>query len=114
MLAQGFVSRIAVLAASVALFCGAARAAEAEVQLVIKNHRFEPAELKVPVGQRVKLIVHNQDSTPEEFESHSLNREKVIPAGVKATIFIGPLKAGRYNFFGEHNESTAKGGVIAE
>lgn len=114
MLAQGFVSRIAVLASSGALFCGAARAAETEVQIVIKNHRFEPAELKVPVGQRVKLIVHNQDSTPEEFESHSLNREKVIPAGAKATIFIGPLKAGRYNFFGEHNESTAKGGVIAE
>jgi len=114
MLAQGSVSRIAALAASVALFCGAARAAETEVQLVIKNHRFEPAELKVPVGQRVKLIVHNQDSTPEEFESHSLNREKVIPGGAKATIFIGPLKAGRYNFFGEYNEATAKGVVIAE
>lgn len=114
MLAQGFVPRIAVLAASGALFCGAARATDTEVQLVIKNHRFEPAELKVPTGQRVKLIVHNQDSTPEEFESHSLNREKVIPAGAKATIFIGPLKAGRYDFFGEYNEAMAKGVVIAE
>jgi plastocyanin len=114
MLAQGFVSRIAVLAASLALSCGAARAADMEVPLVIKNHRFEPAELTVPVGQRVKLIVHNQDSTPEEFESHLLNREKVIPAGAKATIFIGPLKAGRYEFFGEYNEATAKGVVIAE
>ena len=111
---QGFVLRIAVLAASVVLSCGAARAADREVQLVIKNHRFEPAELKVPVGQRVKLTVHNQDSTPEEFESHSLNREKVIPAGAKATIFIGPLKAGRYNFVGEYNEGTAKGVVIAD
>jgi plastocyanin len=111
---QGFITGMAVLTASTVLFCGAARAADTEVQLVIKNHRFEPAELKVPVGQRVKLIVHNQDSTPEEFESHSLNREKVIPAGAKATIFIGPLKAGRYNFFGEYNEATAKGIVIAE
>lgn len=93
---------------------GPAWAAEPELLLVIKNHRFEPAELKVPGGQRVKLVVHNQDSTPEEFESHSLNREKVIPAGSKVTIFIGPLKPGRYAFFGEYNEATAKGTVVVD
>ncbi|MBX3604328.1 MAG: cupredoxin domain-containing protein [Piscinibacter sp.] len=93
---------------------GPALAAEPELSLVIKNHRFEPGELKVPAGQRIKLVVHNQDSTPEEFESHSLKREKVIPGGAKATIFIGPLKPGRYTFFGEYNEATAKGAVIAE
>jgi plastocyanin domain-containing protein len=91
-----------------------AQAAEPEIALVIKNHRFEPSELKVPANQRVKLVVHNQDSTPEEFESHSLNREKVIPGGAKATIFIGPLKPGRYTFFGEYNEKTAQGAVVAE
>ena len=93
---------------------GMAIAAEAEALLVIKNHRFEPTELKVPAGQRVKLVVHNQDSTPEEFESHTLNREKVIPGGAKATIYIGPLKPGRYDFFGEYNEATAKGVIVAE
>lgn len=91
-----------------------ASAAEPEQLLIIKNHRFEPAELRVPAGQRVKLVVHNQDSTPEEFESHDLNREKVIPPGAKASIFIGPLKTGRYNFTGEYNEATAKGVVVAE
>ncbi len=88
--------------------------AETEVALVIKNHRFEPAEIKVPAGQRVRLTVHNQDATPEEFESHSMNREKVIPPGAKAVIFIGPLKKGKYEFVGEYNEATAKGVVIAE
>lgn len=92
----------------------AAQAAEPEMTLVIKNHRFEPAELKVPAGQKIKLVVHNQDTTPEEFESHSLNREKVIPAGQKATIFIGPLQPGRYGFYGEYNEKTAQGTVVAE
>ena len=101
-------------ALSLSLLASLASAAEPELQLVIKNHRFEPVELKVPAGQRIKLVVHNQDATPEEFESHSLNREKVIPAGAKATIFIGPLKPGRYDFFGEYNEATAKGAVIAE
>lgn len=85
-----------------------------EVPLTIKNHRFEPAEVRVPAEQKVKLIVHNQDSTPEEFESHELNREKVIPGGAKTTIFIGPLKPGKYPFFGEFNEKTAQGVVIAE
>ena len=93
---------------------GAVQAAEPEALLVIKNHRFEPTELKVPSGQRIKLVVHNQDSTPEEFESHSLNREKLIPGGAKATIYIGPLKPGRYVFFGEYNEATAKGAVVVE
>lgn len=101
-------------ALSLSLLAALAAAAEPELQIVIKNHRFEPVELKVPAGQRIKLVVHNQDATPEEFESHSLNREKVIPAGAKATIFIGPLKPGRYDFFGEYNEATAKGAVIAE
>lgn len=99
---------------AVGVMAGDALAAEPEVLLVIKNHQFEPSELKVPVGQRVKLVVHNQDATPEEFESHSLNREKVIPAGAKATIYIGPLKPGRYSFIGEYNEATAKGVVVAE
>jgi plastocyanin len=88
--------------------------AEPEALLVIKNHRFEPAEVKVPAGQRVKLTVHNQDATPEEFESHKLNREKVVPPGAKVVIFIGPLKPGRHEFFGEYNEATAKGVVVAE
>lgn len=96
------------------LLATTASAAEAETVLVIKNHRFEPAELKLPAGQRVKLIVHNQDATPEEFESHSLNREKVIPGGAKAVIYIGPLKRGRYEFHGEYNEATAKGAVVVE
>ncbi|MCC4113831.1 cupredoxin domain-containing protein [Aromatoleum toluclasticum] len=86
----------------------------AEIQLAIKNHRFEPAEVHVPAGQKVKLMIHNQDSTPEEFESHELNREKVIPGGAKTAVFIGPLQAGKYPFFGEFNEATARGVVIAE
>lgn len=102
----------ALIAAS--LVAAPALSAEPELLLVIKNHRFEPAEIKVPAGQRVKLVVHNQDSTAEEFESHDLNREKIIPPGAKATLFVGPLKPGRYTFAGEYNEATAKGVVIAE
>lgn len=114
MRALRYLPSIAAVVACLALMEGPAHAADPEVLLVIKDHRFEPAELKVPSGQRIKLVVHNQDGTPEEFESHPLNREKLIPGGVKATIYIGPLKAGRYEFFGEYHEATAKGVLVAE
>lgn len=102
------------IAMQACLVISMAQAADNEVALTIKNHLFTPAEIKVPANQRIKLSVHNQDNTPEEFESHSLNREKLIPAGAKAVIYIGPLKPGRYDFFGEFNPSTAKGVVVAE
>ena len=81
--------------------------------IVIKDHRMSPAELEVPAGMKIKLLVDNQDPTPEEFESHSLNREKVIPGNAKATIFIGPLKPGSYEFFGEFHQATAQGRIVA-
>jgi len=98
---------------SLLLASSAALAAD-EMTLTIKDHRFVPAELKVPAGKKIKLIVENQDATAEEFESHDLNREKVIAPKSKATIFIGPLKPGTYKFYGEFNQATAQGTVIAE
>lgn len=84
-----------------------------EYTLVIKDHRFDPKELTVPAGMKIKLVVDNQDASPEEFESPSLNREKVVAGNSKITVMIGPLKPGRYPFVGEYNEKTARGVVIA-
>lgn len=92
----------------------AALAADPEFRLAIRDHRFEPAELRVPARTRVKLVIHNQDATAEEFESQALNREKVIAPGARATIFVGPLEPGRYPFVGEFNEKTARGVLVAE
>lgn len=86
----------------------------ADYVVIIKNHKFQPAEITVPAGTKIKLIVDNQDATPEEFESHELNREKIIAGNSKATIFIGPLAPGRYPFFGEFNEATAQGVIIVK
>ena len=91
-----------------------ALAAEPEFTLVIKEHKFEPAEVRIPANTKVKLIVDNQDGTAEEFESKDLKREKVIPPKSKGTVLIGPLKPGRYAFVGEFHESTAKGTIIVE
>ena len=91
-----------------------AQAQQHEARLVIRDHKFEPAELNVPAAQKIKLLVENQDATPEEFESSELNREKVVVGKGTITIFIGPLDPGRYPFFGEFHMDTAQGAVIVK
>jgi plastocyanin len=92
---------------------GAAPAAdEARFELTIRNHRFEPAELTVPAGQRLIITVHNEDASPEEFESSALNVEKVVSAGRQVIVRVGPLTAGRYEFIGDFHRDTAKGALV--
>lgn len=82
--------------------------------LTIRNHQFEPTELQIPAGEKIELKVTNADPTPEEFESLSLHREKVVPGGQTVSIYIGPLPAGRYEFFGDFNPKTARGWIVAK
>ena len=90
------------------------RAETPEFTLVIESHRFIPAELTVPAGQKIRLSIENRDPTPEEFESYDFNREKIVPAKGRISLFVGPLKPGRYKFFGEFNPDTAQGILIAK
>ena len=104
-----------ITALATAMAATAALAAEKpEFTIVIKGHKFQPAELTIPAGVKVVLIVDNQDSTPEEFESHELQREKIIPGNTRAKVFVGPLEAGSYPFFGEFHEATAQGKLIVK
>ncbi len=91
------------------------RAAEpAPIEVTIKDHRFEPAEITVPAGQAVRLHVRNLDASAEEFDSPALKVEKVIAANGAAIVHLRPLKPGRYAFTGEYHEDTARGTVVAQ
>ena len=85
---------------------------QSEYTIVIKDHQFSPEELTVPKNQKIKLIIENQDSTAEEFESYDLNREKIVDGNQKITVFIGPLNPGTYEYFGEFHQETAHGTII--
>jgi Cupredoxin-like domain len=92
-----------------------ARAAEeGGYVLTIKDHRFDPEELNVPANTKVALTVRNPDPTPEEFESTELRREKVVAGGQEITVYVGPLRPGRYEFFGDFNPKTARGHIVAK
>ncbi|MGB1548657.1 MAG: cupredoxin domain-containing protein, partial [Alphaproteobacteria bacterium] len=82
--------------------------------ITIKDHRFNPVDLEIPAGKKVKLVIKNLDSTPEEFESHELGREKIILGGREGVVYIGPLDPGTYTYFGEFNPETAQGRIIVK
>ena len=102
------------LAAALLVAAGTVLAQDPEVRLAIRDHKFEPSEITVPADKKVKLVIENQDPTAEEFESYELNREKVVPAKGTISVFVGPLKAGRYPFFGDFHKDTAQGVLIAK
>lgn len=83
-------------------------------ELTIKDHKFEPAELKIPANEAAILVVKNLDDSPEEFESHKLKIEKILTGGGEGKFRLRPLEAGEYKFEGEFNPKTAQGVIIAE
>ena len=107
-------SRLLLSLALILAMATSASAQDPAFMLVIKDHQFQPTEIEVPAGQKIALTVKNNNSTPEEFESTELRREKVVPGGEQITVYIGPLKPGKYEFFGDFNPKTARGHIIAK
>ncbi len=111
---------VAVFAALVAFggwaFVSAVQASdeEHEVEISIKDHKFEPDALKLPTGKPIKISIKNLDASPEEFESSDLGFEKVIAGNSGAIVRLKPLKPGTYMFIGEYHQDTALGHIVAE
>jgi heme/copper-type cytochrome/quinol oxidase subunit 2 len=84
------------------------------IELTLKDHKFEPAEIRAPAGQAITINLKNADASPEEFESSALRVEKIVTPNGKITIKLKPLAAGRYPFMGDYNEKTAQGVLVVE
>ena len=89
-------------------------AAMPEYTVVIKEHRFDPVQTVIPADTKVKLVIDNQDTAIEEFESFELNREKVVLGKHKTVVFVGPLKPGSYKYFGDFHKDTAQGTIVVK
>ena len=95
---------ILLAALSAGLVLSGAQVAAADtpsVTLTLKNHRFTPSSFSVPAGQKVKIVLVNQDVATEEFDSHDLQVEEVVTPMGRISFTIGPLKPGQYSFMGE-------------
>jgi plastocyanin len=84
----------------------AALADDPSFSIMLKNNQFVPSEVQIPAGIKVKLVVHNDNPTPSEFESTQFHREKVVPPGQEITVFVGPLDPGSYEFFDDFHPQT--------
>jgi plastocyanin len=109
---------LSILALAIALAAGVAAPALADdatqVQLSLKDHKFEPAESTVPAGKPIVIQLANQDATPAELESKELRFEKVVAGGGSITVKVRALKPGRYRFFDDYHEVTTQGFLIAQ
>ena len=105
------------LLAAIALLpvAGVANAQSAtEIQLSYKDKKFDPAEVSAPANTPIVIKLKNLDAKPMEFESKTLHVEKVVAANTDAVINVRAQKPGRYEFFDEYNEKTARGALVVK
>lgn len=88
--------------------------ADGQIEVILKNHVFQPSEIRIPPDTPIQLLVKNQDATADEFDSTALRIEKVIGGGSQGIVRLRGLKPGRYPFMGEFHAATAQGVVIVE
>ena len=107
-----------ILALAIALAAGVAAPARADdelqVQITLKDHKFEPAESTVAAGKPIVIHLANQDPTPAELESKELRIEKVVAGGGAIIVKVRALKPGRYRFFDDYHEATTQGFLVAQ
>jgi hypothetical protein len=90
-----------------------AQEAATTIQISVKNHRFQPAEIHAAANKPIILRIKNLDATPMEFESVTLRVEKVVAGNSEGIIRLRALSPGRYDFFDDfHPES--RGTLVAQ
>jgi hypothetical protein len=85
-----------------------------EIQLSYKDKKFDPAEISAPANTPIVIKLKNLDAKAMEFESKTLHVEKVVAGSTDATINVRAQKPGRYEFFDEYNEKTARGALVVK
>ena len=98
--------RLALSALIIAAAIIPAVAADAQVSITIRDHKFVPSDVPAPAGVKVELVIKNEQPVNAEFESTVLHREKIVQPGGQISVFVGPLDPGSYDFFDDFNPAT--------
>jgi plastocyanin len=83
------------------------------LEISIKDHQFQPAEIKAAAGKPIVFKVKNLGTEPIEFESETLQVESVIKPSAEGTVKVKAQKPGRYVFFDDLHTET-KGTLVVE
>jgi Cupredoxin-like domain len=102
--------RLAALVFATAIMATAAPGSRAQdaaaVAITVKDHHFQPGEVRAPANRPLTISVRNLDATPMEFESLSMRVEKVVATGGEGAVHVRPLAPGRYEFFDDFHPET--------
>jgi hypothetical protein len=102
------------LMVSVLLFAAGPALAASAIPVTLQNHKFSPAVIHVKANTPAMIALTNKDSSAEEFDSASLQVEKVVAGNSSGNVRIRALAPGKYPFMGEYHSATAQGVVIAQ
>lgn len=97
-----------------AVFMQPALATDSAFELTVKDHQFSPAPLIIPADTKVKITLKNLDQSTAEFISDDFKGGKLATGGKTVSFFIGPLKAGTYEFHDEYHEAASKTQLIVQ
>jgi hypothetical protein len=92
---------VATAVALAAMFAGPAWAADdmPVFRVVMKDGTMTPARIEVPANRPFRIDLSNAGTTPAEFESLALHKEKVLAAGAGSSLVFRRLAPGEYDFF---------------
>ena len=103
-----------IVAALTAVMSFPALADDPTFKIEIKDGVITPLQLEVPANTRIRLEVSNTGSSPAEFESVQLKKEKVIAGGNTTVMVIRNLDPGTYDFFDDFHIDLPHAKIIAK
>ena len=122
LLARGVAAAVerAVLIGSVALilvaaWIGGAESAEDPVyRIEFADGVVTPSRIEVPADRRIELLLVNKGTTPAEFESLTLRKEKVLAPDSSTSMVIKGLDPGEYPFFDDFHPEAPPAVLVAK
>lgn len=101
-------------AASIAAEPAYAEEGDPVFQVRFSNGVVSPSVIEVPANKRFKLELHNDGTTPIEFESIPLRKEKVLAPGASSFLVFRSLDAGNYAFFDDFHLDMPPAKLVAQ
>ena len=99
---------LAATLAFAALASVSARAEDPTFRIEFKDGVVTPKRIEVPAKVRIVLELVNSGSSPAEFESKELRKEKVLAPGSSSSLVLRSLDPGEYEFMDDfHPEAPA-------
>ena len=80
----------------------------------MKDGVITPLRLEVPANRPFKLELRNTGTTPAEFESLELHREKVLAPQSTSFIVFRNLDPGEYRFFDDFHPDAPQAVLVAK